>query len=289
MTKAIYQHSIQEVSAEMRSTHGCRKVSVRVEEEVGTLPRPPIVYTYLKAKYAVSDILGMHLKASEADKTNDCFEYAWKIVSILSDPDGSLRRQRIEQQIRFQKEYAEGIKFISCSDSAENPLLWAHYADVNKGVCLGLSVNLKIEGEDVVRQVFYDGPVEISVDRNRSDTEDYALLDRVLRTKEKEWEGEREWRLVFPASFERVETGADGRKYFKIQHEEIREVVFGLHCSPEDIGLVCLACLRQKLEIPFFRIDIDHENHRFRKVEMKEATRNNYIGLALLSESRSSK
>ena len=82
---------------------------------------------------------------SKLDETNDVFEllpYQWK---------GDEERKT---STYFRCRFARDIKILCFSKTCDNPLLWGHYADKGKGICLGFCVNDK--SKDTIFEVQYE-------------------------------------------------------------------------------------------------------------------------------------
>lgn len=132
------------------------------------------------------------------------------------------------------------VGIFSLSEIPDNPLMWAHYADDHKGLCLGFEVVdgsaladekrcLKVEYSDFPPQFGEGFTHELSIsldDQGRlKSASRIAFSDPVVQaaisTKGCEWEYEREWRYVEPTAGEFDWPGP------------IVEITFGLRC-PQD-------------------------------------------------------
>jgi len=87
---------------------------------------------------------------------------------------------------------------ISCfSDTYENELMWAHYANNYKGICIEYSTNDLLSGLDdrvhLVRVAYSQNPPRIGVNFG-SKIEEAAR--GVLSHKKYSWNYEREWRIL---------------------------------------------------------------------------------------------
>ena len=277
-----YAHEVYCHVAEVEEAGVRRRLSLKMEVTIGEPPRPKILYTYLKSEYALADILNMRLKTSDAVKTNDAFEFAWKIVpsNIIN---AGFKHSKDERILEYQREYADILKFVCFSDSSVNDLLWAHYADVHKGVCFGIELDLIIDNENAVYPVHYDGPVENDIRTHKSEQECLDLFKRVLCTKEPPWAGEREWRAIIKRDHQRIASGIDGNTYFKLYPNELRQVVFGMHCPPEEIGRIGLACCHKRISVEYFKIKPNYGNHRLVAKPIQKSEMNECMNLALLA------
>jgi hypothetical protein len=89
------------------------------------------VYHFLSAANALDDLRRRRIRLSEIDKLNDPFEL-W--CSAQGDPQirAVLRGYKTDMALQF------GV--LCFSRDWHNPVLWSHYADSHRGICLGFEV-----------------------------------------------------------------------------------------------------------------------------------------------------
>lgn len=105
---------------------------------------------------------------------------------------------------------------VSLSETPRNLLMWAHYGDQHKGICIGYKENFldnhlrenETEGEDELP--YFHRPVKVNYDSTRlapnetrilkydNKTIIYNMLTHVLTTKSDEWIYEKEHRCIVP-------------------------------------------------------------------------------------------
>jgi len=110
---------------------------------------------------------------------------------------------------------------FSLAELADCPLMWSHYGDQHKGVCIGYSVPARAAGD--LHQVSYGGSrlIAASTVAAMLDGDDDArreVDDAVLTKKAGAWRYEREWRLIGPRGLQ-------------CSPLELEEIVFGMRCS----------------------------------------------------------
>jgi hypothetical protein len=117
------------------------------------------------------------------------------------------------------KRYDKGI--VSLSRSANCPLMWSHYADQHKGICIGYSVPSTRHVS--LRAVEYGGSrvvaasdVAAMLDGNQAARE--RVDAAVLLRKARPWRYEREWRMIGDRGAQ--DTGL-----------ELEEISFGIRCN----------------------------------------------------------
>ncbi len=174
-------------------------------------------YHFLAADYAIDDILNKRIKISRIEDLNDPFE----LLSVeLSDRVA----RRAFLQTRRDIDANRGV--ICFSKNWHNPVLWSHYADKHRGICLSFDVD-----DTLVIYVRYDGKrlVHDLQGMLQAGTLDEEFMLRVLRTKFKDWEYEDEVRV-----FARLEEqDSDTKLYFKDFDGQLvlREVILGARCD----------------------------------------------------------
>ena len=125
-------------------------------------------------------------------------------------------RYRIE--LELLRRYEKGI--VSFAEQDDCPLMWSHYGDQHRGICLGYSVPERATKD--VHKVTYDG------DRLVKASEVGAMLDgddearsrvdaAVMLRKAESWSYEQEWRLI-------------GRRGTEGSPLELEEIIFGMKC-----------------------------------------------------------
>ncbi len=158
--------------------------------------------------------------------------YETRFPARLSNPE--LTFAQLEDQLK-------DVGVFSLSESAEHPLMWAHYAGNHEGVSLGFEVadGMPISDRERFIRVNYTDQIpkmpeegsrqEIAFAVNEEGkvaaTIRVSLADETIRTaigtKSLSWEYEREWRYVERTSGKYLYPGP------------LVEIVFGLRCTPE--------------------------------------------------------
>ena len=135
----------------------------------------------------------------------------------FEDPQRFLFGRYIEDELLQQ--YDKGI--VSLAERAVCPLMWSHYGDQHRGVCIGYSVPDNALGN--LHKVKYGGSrlVEVSkvaamLEGNRSA---HGQVDQsVLLQKAESWRYEREWRLIGPRGLQNSPL-------------KLEEIIFGIRCK----------------------------------------------------------
>src|SRR6266853_3861048 len=98
------------------------------------------VYHFLSAQYALKNLYEHRMKISTVTDLNDPFELLCFNLENMCDREGFATA--IE-------EFSRRFGVLCFSRSWSNPLLWAHYSDKHKGICLGFDVLL----DDALKEV----------------------------------------------------------------------------------------------------------------------------------------
>jgi hypothetical protein len=175
------------------------------------------LYHLLASQYALSSIALKRLRISRYNDLNDPFE-----LFAGNAGDGNFRRALEKWKAEFQT-----TKGLLCfSKKWENPVLWSHYGEKHRGVCLGFDVNDS-----------FAVPIEYSAQRLPIEFEDddpskglkFDYVRRLHCTKFEHWRYEEEVRLVLGLD----EGTNEGGSYFFSFSEDLalREVILGPLCS----------------------------------------------------------
>jgi hypothetical protein len=171
------------------------------------------LYHFTSADHALDDLRNRRLKIAQFDDLNDPFE----LRSV--DLSGAGHAAALDQ---FKAETARDYGLLCFSEEWNNILLWSHYADQHRGVCLGFDVSGSSDSF---------GHVEYTPNRMPfPKTLDQFFMWDLLRTKFKRWEYEKEWRV-----FTRLEDGkwneCAGRLLYFLDFSRdlvLREVILGV-------------------------------------------------------------
>ena len=186
-------------------------------------------YKFLEERWALDDIENRRLRVSELHGLNDPFEFVPFDLSDIRFREGLFRAR--DQLCR------RGM--ISFSREWSNLLLWAHYADKHRGICLGFDVQL---ARSRVRKIRYV-PQRLPAPRMLQP----SVATNWLFTKGSDWQYEKEVRV-----FASRDVSENGHYYAKFRPNGLilREVILGYRCPVERgqvIGM--LAGYRQRITV----------------------------------------
>jgi len=103
------------------------------------------VYKFLNDHFGLKSLSEKRIKISEIHELNDPFEL---IPFDLGD-----RRHRVAMLRTRDQLAADGIGILCFSATWHDPVIWAHYSDKHKGICLGFEIP---DNKDLYRRVRYE-------------------------------------------------------------------------------------------------------------------------------------
>ncbi|EHS1090821.1 DUF2971 domain-containing protein [Vibrio cholerae] len=128
------------------------------------------------------------------------------------------------------KNYVSSAGILSLSSSPENLLLWAHYADDHKGICIEFERKLgnDLANESFTQKVKYAASYPSFNKYAFIKKNGHSVVNRILWTKSPEWEYEQEWRVIYPYKGGTVQE-IPGK---------IKSIIFGLRCPSINIDII---------------------------------------------------
>ncbi|MDN3554479.1 DUF2971 domain-containing protein [Halomonas maura] len=119
------------------------------------------------------------------------------------------------------KKAQESYRIASFTDNWHNSLMWGHYADGMRGVC----VKYEIDDRDI-HEVDYGKPYEVST-YNMLNGKVEQEVERTFLKKNQDWSYESEFRIIKRESFYKLKKGA------------VKAVFFGYKCDPGKARFLC--------------------------------------------------
>lgn len=215
-----------------------------------------VVYKYCSAKTAQEILRCSQFRYASPTTFNDPFEMHIDLLNmsvrfsdfrkIMTDADPRLSKKEVRmlmnrmshnEIVEFFRKYMnkrrEQTPILCLSKTYQNTLMWSHYADHHRGVCLGVTVpsfdkTLMLCALNVV----YVDKIHAPRFSLYNDQETVIASLYWTATKSRVWEYEQEVRSVFVGLEHREEMEG---KYLLIPFEQsiVKEIHYGL-CTPED-------------------------------------------------------
>lgn len=184
--------------------------------------RPQRLYMYFRAESAEKFLENHNLKLSDPRKCNDPFECAIDYNASLKTTgylDKHTYCERLNERdiLDLRTKWLETHKNlrISCfTEEATNILMWAYYAEQQKGICIEFDPNKDPLFFENLREVKYKTNLAM-IGKDAGNEWNY---NEILITKAKRWQHEKEWRVI------RDDLYGD---FFPISPQAITSVIFG--------------------------------------------------------------
>jgi len=148
------------------------------------------------------------------------------IKDMFADPERDPRRLIVPARMQDEEtEYLTKRVGVLCMSAVNDDILmWSHYADCHKGICIEFDGENKFMAH--AQKVQY-APERKAINPYRDDKK--VSMEKALLTKSDHWKYENEWRLI------RYEQGP-GTVDFR--PENVTGVIFGAHVEPATIKKV---------------------------------------------------
>ena len=172
---------------------------------------------------------------SRIEKIRQVVEYEDPDIIVQAD---HLLRAEIEEELLLQ--YDKGI--VSLAGQETCPLMWSHYGDQHRGICIGYLLPNDLAGD--VHKVKYGGSRRVKASDVAAMLHDDDAAHRevdgaVLLRKADSWSYEQEWRLIGPLGLQ------DSPFVLEL-------VIFGMRCKDSTKYVVMKALEDRERPITFY-------------------------------------
>lgn len=211
----------------------------------------------------IETIIKKSLYVSDPKNFNDPFD-CW---GTLHNDIGEEHDVRVSiQEVRLQLG-VRNLGVVCLTTNWENQLMWSHYAESHKGMCLGFKFHdSRYSAEDdefILKPVQYQDLAPIPMSGAWEDecaglpTEEASKL--IIRTKNSSWHYEREWRIMCKPEHrgKRVPLEKLGA--------ELSEVVFGMNMPDWKIIAISQAIVEAGIKTAFSKVYYDRESLKLGK------------------------
>lgn len=185
------------------------------------------LYYYTGPDHVEENLKSKRLKLSRFGvdgKLNDPFE-----LSAYNLTDKAFRKAHK----RISKGFANKIGFLCLSATRQSPLMWAHYTQNHRGICLELEIEyeplFKIRYEE--ERLFPGITLE-----NHKQYLNSGNIKKIMGTKSSDWSYEEEWRMQVPLDSDAVEIDDNDRFFLSFQNRRdlkfnLRKIYVGFRCN----------------------------------------------------------
>jgi len=169
------------------------------------------LYYFTSERYGLEALRDNRLKLARIHELNDPFD----VIGHLHVPPAHRRMLK-----KTRDGLHESMGLLCLSTTWKEPLLWGHYADKHKGICLGFDIDTEYLWAEVKYVEHRVAPV-FPVDNFRS----------LIAVKFKAWAYEREWRALIDLSAAEADP-VSGHYFMKFGRlMQLREVIVGDRCT----------------------------------------------------------
>jgi Protein of unknown function (DUF2971) len=215
---------------------------------------PPFLYRYrsISRNYfqrEIDSIVGKYLWCSNYKEMNDPMEGFY------------IATRRLEKFTNFDRarekifDIKQTVGICSFSDTNDNEIMWSHYADNYKGICIGYRPRLLIKGLPpgvrVARLGYGYNPPEIGI--HESEIPEQAART-ILSHKKASWQHEREWRVFGPC----------GQVFFK--GNCIAELGLGLRIDDREKQKLLSTFSKSRIRI--YQMTVNEYEHGWDKINL---------------------
>ena len=146
-----------------------------------------------------------------------------RAAKVIENREWAILTKSVEAgNTRMLESRMKKTRLCCFSASADSILMWSHYADSHRGICLGFTPEGVIGIVDAVDYV--DDYPDLSAYLVDDDT----YYRYTFYTKAADWKYESEWRFVLTAA-DRVETPV-----YHYPSQTLKEIIFGCQCTNAD-------------------------------------------------------
>jgi len=141
-----------------------------------------------------TEIKQIHLNSNPNQK----FIELCKLKNINRDYDilSSMKVRKSETK-KFIKKIKNEIKLSSFSERNDSILMWSHYSDKHKGICIEYDFNNEDYILNFLEPIYYTNQI-ISLSKAYGNSRYTGLIKVAAISKALDWQYEKEWRIVFP-------------------------------------------------------------------------------------------
>ncbi len=199
------------------------------------------LYKYVPLKYVTSILDNSRLYLNDGKTFNDPFE-----LSVVDRKLGKLR-------------YIEGLHILSLTNSPHKKLMWSHYAESHRGVCLTVEVPSRLvypmcySSQRVYENSDINKIIEKStIKRKKNAQKNFALLPNKKKyayVKDKKWIYELEYRIVFDENDESSLIFEDDKWYMPVK---VKNIYLGVNFQQNELKCkteILDACVRNGIKI----------------------------------------
>lgn len=167
-------------------------------------------------------------------------------ANMLNDPNEGIAVIDIKNDYRIwgnqheERNRQDNIRICAFSETHKNSVMWSHYADEHKGICIEMDDSCMITDRGILKKVNYSNSVPILKHSGNIDSRDLFL------NKTEEWAYEKEWRYI--------EEGQNSFLFFN--NLAITRVLIGVRFEKSNLEWIkfWIKSFNQDIEIPIVQM-----------------------------------
>lgn len=213
---------------------------------------PKVIYKYMSSDYILNTLRDNYLFFNSFSNFNDPFDCNINLFDFNKEVDSKTGLRKLkDKEKQFQKEL-NSYKICCFTRTQNNLLMWGHYANSHKGVCLGFSAESSdLNALDMHYTKEFTKANFFPFDEDK--------LHHVFYSKSFEWEYEQEMRVV-------KNNLKDGRFIFNPQ--ELISICFGLNINTK-LKKDLLKIIKEKYKhIKVFQAQMDLNSYNLNYLEI---------------------
>lgn len=187
---------------------------------------------------------------------------------------------KIEKSISKAVQEASATLSISCFSKIEDSvLMWSHYADNNKGICLEfenegfLDVSYSEERTAIrIRKLMYkilwNFHTKEKIEISKKELPIFLIAIAPLLTKSKDWAYEKEVRCIFNSSNKQLISRND---QFFYRLKTLKSIILGCRTSEDEKAEILI--FAKDNQIPIYQMQLSNNTYKLIKSEITQETR----------------
>lgn len=177
------------------------------------------LYYFTSKDFGLQSLRDKRLKIARFNELNDPFDFVGIALNTTTE----------RLQIKPIKNRLDKTTGILCmSTTWQEPLLWGHYADKHKGMCLKFDCELKDWHKITYRE---ERPTLKTFGKNQISDLSTADVHKISTMKFSKWEYEQEYRMFVPIANPDLVTGMHFRSFDESMR--LSRVILGSRCDVE--------------------------------------------------------
>ena len=212
---------------------------------------PEILYKYKNIssesgqRFTRSLLVDGALYFASPEELNDPFEIHF-LLSLGDKPESELTASQRYAINNLAYHMRKSMGILSLTAKCDDILMWSHYADSHKGICIGFTTSGESDFFQFAQPVIYSSSL-LTLTPSTKNKRELAEL-----TKYKQWEYEEEWRII--------DRKGPGVRSFPQSH--IASIILGSSISDQNRNLVFEWVGQMKHTVSVFETRLNQQSYK---------------------------